>query len=152
MASTSKETSAPLHLPPFPPCPPIRRVANNATARSTVSYNIVDDLAQTPTAMSALEVLKTFPTQRKSLLAVLGAIEPSESKLITFDMENGEPQMPSTISFQIPVPIRNLVMHQCIVDEGASMCVMSTLVWQKLGSAILQPSSTTPRAYDGHLL
>ena len=27
---------------------------------------------------------------------------------------------------------------------------MSTLVWQKLGSPILQPSSTTLQAYDGH--
>ena len=27
---------------------------------------------------------------------------------------------------------------------------MSTLVWQKLGSPILQPSSTTLRVYDGH--
>ena len=30
------------------------------------------------------------------------------------------------------------------------MCVMSTLVWQRLGSPILQPSSTTLWAYDGH--
>ena len=74
-------------------------------ARAAVSYSIVDDLAQTPTAMSTLEVLKTFLTQRKALLASLGAVEPSESKLITFDTENGEPRMPSTISFQILVSI-----------------------------------------------
>ena len=36
------------------------------------------------------------------------------------------------------------------MDEGASTCVMSTLVWQKLGSLILQPSSTNLWAYDGH--
>ena len=46
--------------------------------------------------------------------------------------------------------IHNLVMHRCIVDEGALTCVMSTLFWQNLGSPILQPSSTTLRAYDGH--
>ena len=60
-ASTSKTTNAPLQLPPFP-CPPIRRVTNNTMARAAVSYNIMDDLAQTPTSMSSLEVLKTFPT------------------------------------------------------------------------------------------
>ena len=109
--------------------PPIRRVPNNATTRAAISYNIVDDLAQTPTAMSALEVLKTFPMQRKSLLDALGDVDPSESKLITFDTENGEPWMPSTIAFQISMSIWNLVVYQCIVDEGASMCVMSTLVW-----------------------
>ena len=127
----SKSVNAPLQLRPFP-CPPIRRVANNTTARATVSYSIVDDLAQTPTTMSALEVLKMCPTQQNSLLAALGAIDPSDSKLITFDTENGEPHMPSTISFQISVSIQNLVVHQCIVDEGGYTCVMSTLVWQKL--------------------
>ena len=65
-------------------------------------------------------------------------------------MENREPCIPSTISFQILVSIQNLVVHQCIVDEGASMCVMYTLVWSKLESPILQPSSTTLWGYDGH--
>ena len=112
-------------------------------ARAAVSYNIVDDLAQTPTAMSALEVLKTCPTQQKALLATLGVVDPSDSKLITFDMDNGEPRIPSTITFQILVSIQNLVVHRCIVDEGTSTCVMSTLVWKKLGSPILQTSLTT---------
>ena len=138
----SKTTTLPLQLPPFLH-PPIRRIANNATARATVSYNIMDDLSQTPTAMSSLEVLKTCPMQRKALLSGLGVVDPSDSKLITFDIENRELCMPSTISFQILMSIRNLVMHRCIVDEGASTCVMSTLVWHKLGSPILQSSSST---------
>ena len=83
-----------------------------------VSYSIMDYLAQTPTAMSGLEVLKTCPTQREALLAALRAIDPSDSKLIIFDIENGEPRMPSTIAFQILVSIQNLVVHRCIVDEG----------------------------------
>ena len=61
------------------------RIDNNATAKVAVSYSIVDDLAQTQNAMSTLEVLKMCPTQRKSLLAALGAVDPSESKLIIFD-------------------------------------------------------------------
>ena len=59
-ASTSKIANLILQLPPFPR-PPICRVANNAIARATISYSIVDDLAQTPTTMSTLEVLKTCP-------------------------------------------------------------------------------------------
>ena len=108
--STSKSVNAPLQLPPFP-CPPICIITNNTTARAVVSYSIVDDLAQTPTAMSALEVLKTSPMQWKSLLAALGVVDPSDSKLITFDIENGELHMPLTIVFQIPVSIQNLVVH-----------------------------------------
>ena len=124
----SNIVNLPLQLPSFP-CPPIRKVSNNATARAVVSYSIVDDLAQTPMAMSAMEVLKTCPTHRKALLATLGAVDPSESKLIMFETKNGEPCMPSTVTFQISMSIRNLVVHRCIVDEGESMCVMSTLVW-----------------------
>ena len=124
----SKTINAPLQLPPFLR-PPIRRVSNNAMARAAISYSIVDDLSQTPTAMSALEVLKTRPMQRKALLAALGVVDPSDSKLITFDTKNGEPCMPSIIAFQIPVSIRNLVVHRCIVDEGESTCIMSTLFW-----------------------
>ena len=93
---------------------------NNATARAAVSYSIVDDLAQMLTAMSTLEVLKTFPTQRKSLLTSLGLVDPSDSKLIKFDTEKGEPCMPSTIAFQILISIQNLVVYRCMVDEGES--------------------------------
>ena len=101
-------------------------------------------------AMPALEVLKLCPTQRKSLLSALGAIDPSDSRLITFDLDQGELRMPSTITFQIPLSIRNLVVHRCIIDEGASTCIMLTFVWQKLRSPILQLSTTTLCAYDGH--
>ena len=78
--------------------------------------------------MSALEVLKMCPMQQKSLLAALGVLDPSNSNLITFDIDNGDIGMPSTIAFQILVSIQNLVVHWCIVDEGASTCIMSTLV------------------------
>ena len=81
MTSTSNATNIRLPLPYFPPLPPIWRVANNATSRVVVSYSIVDDLSKTPITMSALEVLKTCPTQRKSLLATLGAVDPFDSKL-----------------------------------------------------------------------
>ena len=58
--------------------------------------------------------------------------------------------MPLFVSFQVLVMIQNLVIHQCIIDEGESTCVMSTFVWQKLGSPTVQPSTTTLRTYDGH--
>ena len=119
--STSNTANVPLHLPPpAGPHLPIKRLANNTTARAAVNYSIINDLAQSPMTMSALEVLKTCPTQRKSLLDTLDAVDPSKSKLITFDLDQGEPRMPSTIAFQILVSIWNLVVHRCIIDEGES--------------------------------
>ena len=61
VASMSKTVNLPLQLLLFPH-PPICIIDNNAMARATVSYSIVDDLAQTPMTMSALEVLKMCPT------------------------------------------------------------------------------------------
>ena len=60
-ASTFGTANMPLHMPPPPtdgaargPRFPIRHIANNATTRAALNYNIVDDLAQSPTTMSAL--------------------------------------------------------------------------------------------------
>jgi hypothetical protein len=72
-----------------------------------------------------------------------------DTQLITFDLDSGEPRLPALIAFQIPVKIRNITVHRCIIDEGASTCIMSKSVWQKLGSPKLIPSSITLRAYDG---
>ena len=101
--------------------------------------------------MSTLEVLKNYPSQRKTLLSAIGAIDPNDSNLMAFDLDQSEPRMPSTLEFQVFVSVRNFVIHRCIIDEGAATCVMSTFIWQKLGSPPLQPSTTALHAYDGHL-
>lgn len=111
--------------------------------------NIEDDLAQCPTIVSILEVLQTCPLQNKSLLSTLGTVDPFDSRLITFDLDNSEPRLPSLVAFQIPVMVWNITIHRCIIDEGASTCIMSKNVRQKLGSPELVPYAITLRAYDG---
>jgi hypothetical protein len=98
--------------------------------------------------MSVLEVLQIFLTQRKSLLSTLRAVDPTDTRLITFDLDSGEPRLPALIAFQIQVKIWNITVHRCIIDEGASTCIMSKTVWQKLGSQELIPSAITLRDYD----
>ena len=138
-------TEPPLCIPLIP----LRRNVHNPQARAAHKYSLVDNLAQSLTAMSVLEVLQTCPTQRKSLLSALGAVDPEDTRLITFDLDSGEPRLPALIAFQILVKIRNITVHRCIIDEGASTCIMSKTVWQKLGSPELIPSAITLRAYDG---
>jgi hypothetical protein len=99
--------------------------------------------------MSVLEVLQTCPTQRKSLLSALGVVDLADTRLITFDLDNSEPRLPAAVAIQVPVKIRNITVHRCIIDEGASTCIMSKTVWKKLGSPELTPSAITLRAYDG---
>ena len=95
-------------VPKFPLC----HVANNSTTRSTLNHSIVYDLVQCPSDMSTLEVLQTCPLQRKALLSTLGFVKPSYSRLITFDLDQGEPQMPSFVAFQVPVTVQSLVIHR----------------------------------------
>jgi hypothetical protein len=134
----------PLHIPRIP----LRRNVHNPQARASHNYSLVDDLAQSSAAMSVLEVLQTCPIQWKSLLSALGSVDPVDTQLITFDLDSEEPRLPTLIVFQIPVKIRNITVHQCIIDEGASTCIMFKYVWQKLGSPELIPSFITLRAYD----
>ena len=79
----------------------------------------------------------------------MGALNPSDARLITFDLEKVERHLPSSIVFKILITMKNIIAHRCIIDEGASTCVMSTNVWKKLGSPELVPSIITLRAYDG---
>jgi hypothetical protein len=79
----------------------------------------------------------------------MGAVNPADTRLITFDLDSCEPRLPALVAIQIPVKIRNITVHRCIIDEGASTCIMSKTVWQKLGSPKLIPSAITLRAYDG---
>jgi hypothetical protein len=137
-------TNTPLSIP----CIPLRQNVTNPRARSAHNYSMVNVLAQSPAAMSVLEVLQTCPTQHKSLLFALGAVDLDDTRLITFYLDSGEPCLPALVAFQILVKIWNITVHRCIIDEGASTCIMSKIVWQKLGSPELISSSITLRAYD----
>ena len=61
---------------------------------------------------------------QKPLLASIGAIDPANSSLITFDIENHVPHLPHQISFLIQVIIKGKTIHQTVIDEGDSTYVM----------------------------
>ena len=126
---------------------PTRRAGNYSKAAH--KYGIVDDLAQSLAAISTLEVLQSCPKQQKALISALGAINPVVLNLMDFDLGKATPRLPSMVAFQIPVSVQNITIHQCIIDEGASTCIMSKKVWKKLGSLELKPLDITLRAYDG---
>ena len=100
--------------------------------------------------MSALEVLQSFPKQQKALLFALGAIDLADTRMMAFDLDKATLRLPSTVTFQIPISVQTITIHRCVIDEGASTCIMSNNLWQKLGAPELKPSLITLRAYDGH--
>ena len=100
--------------------------------------------------MSALEVLQSCPAQRSALLTALGAVDPKNSLMITFDMTNFKKRLPHHMAFHIISSCRKCNIFQTVVDEGASTSVMSLACWKGIGSPVAAPFATLLTAFDGH--
>jgi hypothetical protein len=75
-------------------CPPkstIQKSTFNPNSQAAQNYNIVEDLAQAPCAMSSLEVLQRCPSQHRMLLASIGAFDPESSNKLTFNLDDQQP-------------------------------------------------------------
>ena len=110
---------------------------------------MVEDLAQAPCAMSTLEVLQIFPTQHKNLLTALGALDPDNTNLIHFNVENYKSRLLHKIAFQVITKVFGNKFFRMILDEGASTSVLSLTCWKALGYPKLVTSPTTLKAFDG---
>ena len=63
----------------------LKHSGHNPNASAAQNYSVVEDLGQTPYAMSALELLQSCPTQRKSLLSALGVNDDNSSSVIKLE-------------------------------------------------------------------
>jgi hypothetical protein len=112
-------TTGPLHLerPNLdtvirpPPKGVVKKSAFNPHARAAQNYSIVEDLAQAPSAMSALEVLQSCPAQRRALLKAIGGIDPTDENLIVFDLKSIFPGYPHSLhsKYKLLLPTRAFV-------------------------------------------
>jgi hypothetical protein len=115
---------------------------------------MVEDLSQTPCAMSSLEVLQSFPSQRKDLLVSLESIETCNLGMIMLDTNDLKPHLPYHVVFKIVVSYttktftRNI--FRTVVDEGASTCVMPLACWKDIDEPVLSLSPTLLTSFDGH--
>jgi hypothetical protein len=130
-----------------------KKASHNPNARAAQNYSVVEDLSQTPYAMSTLEVLQSCPAQRKALLTALGSIETCYPCTIMLDTTDLKPRLPYHVAFQIVVayPTKTFTWNifSMVVDEGASTCVMSLACWKSIGQPVLSPP-TLLTAFDGH--
>ena len=97
----------------------------------------MEDLAQSPSPMSTLEVLQNFPSQKQALLSAIGGIDLADSNLVGFNHKGYEPQLPSQRPFLIQVKTLNKTVHRTIIDEGESTCIMLISFWKSLGSPLV---------------
>jgi hypothetical protein len=76
-----------------------KRASHNPNTRAAQNYSVVEDLSQTPCAMSALEVLQSCPAQRKALLTALGSTETCNPGTIMLDTTDLKPRLPYHVAF-----------------------------------------------------
>jgi hypothetical protein len=131
-----------------------KKTSHNPNARATQNYSVVKDLSQTPCSMFSLEVLQSFPSQRKSLLTALGSTETCNPGTIMLDTTDLKPPLPYHVAFKIVVayPTKHFTQNifRMVVDEGALTCVMSLACWKAIGQPIFSLSPTLLTAFDGH--
>ena len=123
-----------IDIVPHPPKGDLCGTMHNANARAAHNENVVEEIAQAPCTMYAMEVLQYFPAQRKELLSSTRAVDPSNVTSITLDLDQSTCRIPSEDAFHIKVTSHGKNIFQTIVDEGASTCVMSFKCWPALGS------------------
>ena len=127
----------------------LRKFVFNPNARAAQFYNIVEDLAQEPCAMSTLEVLQSCPTQCKNLLTALGSLDPGNTNRIHFNVENYKSRLPHQLAFQIITKLVEKNVFRTVLDEGASTSVLSLSCWKEIGSPELMKSLMKLKAFDG---
>jgi hypothetical protein len=71
-----------------------KKASQNPNARAAQNYSVVEDLSQTPCAMSTLEVLQRYPFERKALLASLRSVETCNMGTIMLDTTDLKPHLP----------------------------------------------------------
>jgi len=117
-----------------PPKGTIHKVVFNPNARATQNYNIVEDLAQAPCAMSTLEVLQHCLMQRRTMLSALGAIEPKNSNHLVFNLKYFKTRLSHQLAFKIHTTICGKNIHRTVLDEEAFTSIMSLSCWRAIGS------------------
>jgi hypothetical protein len=90
------------------------------------------------------------PSQRNVLLSTLGALEPSGSNIIKFDITDVKPFLTYHVAFQIHVEYSKYTIKRGVVDQGPAMCVMSLVYWKSLGFLSLSKSSNMLTYFDVH--
>ena len=64
-----------------------------------IMKNIVEEIAQAPCSMSAMEALQYCTAQRNELLYSTRVVDPSDATLITLELDQSTCRIPSKVPF-----------------------------------------------------
>ena len=72
---------------------------HNPHAQASHNKNVVEEIAQAPCAISAMEVLQYCPVQRNILMYSTRVVDPSNATSITLDLDQSTCRIPSKFAF-----------------------------------------------------
>ena len=67
---------------------------------------------------------------------MIGRVDPADTSLLSFDLDNFVPRLPHQIALIIKFVINGLDIHRVVVDEAASTCSCHILTGKPL---VLRP-------------
>lgn len=77
------------------------------------------------------------------------SVPPPSNLVVSFDWNQlGRPRFPASIPFRIICQIYRMVMAGTIIDEGASVSILSSIAWKALGSPALLPEMKNLSGFD----
>ena len=77
------------------------------------------------------------------------SVPPPSNLVVSFDWNQlGRPRLPASIPFRIMVQIYKMVMAGTIIDEGASVSILSSTAWKALGLPSLLPEMRNLTGFD----
>jgi len=77
------------------------------------------------------------------------SVPPPSNLVVSFDWNLlGRPRLPASIPFQIIVQAYKMVMVGTIIEEGASVSILSSIAWEALGSPSLLPEMRNLTGFD----
>jgi len=77
------------------------------------------------------------------------SVPPPSNLVVSFDWNMlGRPRLPASVLFQIIAQIYRMVMADTIIDEGASVSILSSISWKALGSPSLLPEMRNLTGFD----
>ena len=80
---------------------------------------------------------------------MLGDLDPDNTNLIHFNVENYKSRQPHKLSFQIIMKVVGKKVFRTVLDEGALSSVLSLSCWKAISSPELVTSPMTLKSFDG---
>jgi hypothetical protein len=80
---------------------------------------------------------------------LIGGIDPTDTNLIIFDLEDHIPRVPPQLAFQIQGVVADKNICRTIIDKGSSTCIIFVACWKAIGSPPLTKSHNTLKAFNG---